>query len=65
MIGALPMTNLAPLEYRAALDAALVILYPQYPITIRCSVPELAREAHQRIPIETDETKAGPGVVTG
>jgi hypothetical protein len=59
LIGILPMPDLAPLEYWAAFDAALTILRPQSSITIRCSVPELAHEAHQRIPVESDDAKAG------
>ena len=54
MIGSLPIPDLAPLEYRTALDAAFSILRLQNSIITRCSVPELSHEVHQRFPIESD-----------
>lgn len=54
MIGTLPMRDLAPLEYRYALDAAATLLAAA-PL-LCCNVPALEREARQRI---TDFRAAG------
>ncbi|HEX9440301.1 MAG TPA: hypothetical protein VF909_11495 [Roseiflexaceae bacterium] len=50
MIGTHPMANLAPLDYRYALDAAMPLLAGKTPPILRCNLPELEREVRQRIP---------------
>lgn len=59
MIGACPVTTLAPLDYRYALDAALALLAGK-PTLVRCDLPELASEVGQRIsqPAATDMSAA-------
>ena len=49
MIGTLPATQLAPLDYRCALDAAIGSLGSATPLLI-CHARELAAEVHQRLP---------------
>ena len=50
MIGQLPMSNLAPLDYRYALDAAIAIFGGTAQTLIQCSVPALSAEINQRFP---------------
>jgi hypothetical protein len=49
MIGSLPATRLAPLDYRCALDAALASL-GEAPALVICRAPELEGELRQRAP---------------
>jgi len=48
VIGTLPVSQLAPLDYRYALDGALALLGT--PPVVRCEQPELAAELAQRLP---------------
>lgn len=50
MIGTLAVSQLAPLDYRYALDGALALLGVASPVT-RCDQPELAAELAQRLPL--------------
>jgi hypothetical protein len=50
MIGTYPVSALAPLEYRYALDAAMPIIAGNSSIVVRCHIPELVGEVRQRIP---------------
>ncbi|HEY3230039.1 MAG TPA: hypothetical protein VGJ87_12525 [Roseiflexaceae bacterium] len=50
MIGTHPMANLAPLDYRYALDSAMPLLAGKTPPILQCNLPELEREVRQRIP---------------
>lgn len=50
MIGTLPMAELAPLDYRYALDAALTLLDRSKPIRVMSNLPALDGEIGQRIP---------------
>lgn len=49
MIGTLPMADLAPLDYRYALDAALTLLDRTGDLQVVCNLPALDREIRQRI----------------
>lgn len=49
MIGTLPMADLAPLDYRYALDAALTLLDRTGDLRVVCNLPALDREIRQRI----------------
>lgn len=49
MIATVPVSRLAPLEYRYALDAAMVWLADRH-VLVRCELPELKHEVQQRIP---------------
>lgn len=53
MIGTQPMSALAPLDYRYALDAAMTLLTPHAPALVRCDVPVLIDEILQRFPTRT------------
>lgn len=48
MIGSIPMVELAPLDYRIALDAAAVALAETAPLIV-CELPRLRAEAAQRV----------------
>jgi hypothetical protein len=48
VIGSLPMSELAPLDYRVALDVAMVALSGR-DVLLRCAVPQLANEVGQRL----------------
>ncbi len=50
MPGTHPYSALAPLDYRYALDAAMPLLAAEGPPLVRCHVPVLMDEVHQRIP---------------
>jgi hypothetical protein len=54
MIGFLPVSNLAPLEYRYALDASMPTLAGARSLAVRCHVPELLSEIRQRVPHYSD-----------
>lgn len=60
MIGTLPMNNLAPLDYRYALDAAMSVFGRADMPYVRCDVPDLVDEVYQRIPAtaEPDDPSA-------
>jgi len=49
MIGTLPMADLAPLDYRYALDAALTLLDRTGPLRVVSNLPALDGEIRQRI----------------
>lgn len=49
MIGTLPMADLAPLDYRYTLDAALTLLDRQGPLRVVSNLPALDGEIRQRI----------------
>jgi len=57
MIGTLAVSQLAPLEYRAALDAAMPFLMPDKSIVARCAIPELQREVSQRLQAKPADTQ--------
>jgi len=61
MIGTLPMSARAPLDYRYAFDAAMSIFAGNSAPLVLCNVPELAGEIRQRIPdwAETNTAAAG------
>lgn len=61
MIGAVPAAQLAPLEYRCALDAALAVLGTSSPLLI-CRADELLAEVRQRL---TDEGQPQPAAMAG
>jgi hypothetical protein len=50
MIGFVPISELAPLDYRYALDASMPTLARVQSLRVRCHVPQLLREIRQRIP---------------
>src|SRR5689334_4082498 len=50
MIGTLPMRELAPLDYRYALDAAMSTLAGPVAPLVLCNLPELTGEVAARIP---------------
>ncbi|HEX5415937.1 MAG TPA: hypothetical protein VFZ25_09750 [Chloroflexota bacterium] len=50
MIGTTPVSHLAPLDYRYALDAAAALLGGQPPAAVYCNVAALGEEARQRFP---------------
>ena len=49
-LGTRPVSALAPLDYRYALDAAMPLLAGPDPPLVHCAVPELAAEIRQRLP---------------
>ncbi|MCG8351031.1 MAG: hypothetical protein MI924_24950 [Chloroflexales bacterium] len=50
MIGTVPMTALAPLDYRNALDAAMALIDTSRPVKVCCDTAELQAEVRQRWP---------------
>ena len=50
MIGSYPVSELAPLDYRYALDAAMTRLAGSSATLILCQVPQLSAEVRQRLP---------------
>lgn len=58
MIGTHPVSALAPLEYRYALDAAMSIIAGNTPTLVQCHIPELAGEVRQRIPYWSEGERA-------
>ncbi|PDV99086.1 hypothetical protein [Candidatus Chloroploca asiatica] len=50
MISSLPVSQLAPLDYRYAIDGALALLGNVRPL-VRCEQPELDAELAQRLPV--------------
>lgn len=51
MIGTLPVSQLAPLDYRSALDAAAAMLSGCAAPLLLCNAPELSAELRQRMPL--------------
>jgi hypothetical protein len=62
MIGALPVSAAAPLEYRYALDAAMPTVAAARVAIVRCNVPELIAEVSQRLPRGEDAHIAEAGL---
>jgi hypothetical protein len=58
VIGAHPMVDLAPLDYRYALDASMSALARAQKPAVLCNVAELAGEVRQRIPYWSDGNSA-------
>lgn len=58
MIGTLPASKLAPLDYRYALDAAMTLLPATAPPLLCCNAPALEAEVRQRIPQRATRHKA-------
>lgn len=61
MIGTLPMSARAPLDYRYAFDAAMSVFAGKSMPLVLCNISELAGEIRQRIPYwaETNTATAG------
>ena len=58
MIGTLPATELAPLDYRYALDAAMATLGSDAVPLVVCNAPELVDEIRQRLPYLSESGRA-------
>jgi hypothetical protein len=58
MIGTRPMFDLAPLDYRYALDAAMSLVGAELTPAVLCQVPELAAEIGQRLPAQRADIRA-------
>lgn len=50
MIGRLPLTYLPPLEYRWALDAAMLLFHSSGPLYVICHIPALKAVIDQQLP---------------
>lgn len=50
LMATLPMKELAPLDYRYALDASMALLAGKNNLLVRCNLPELFEEVRQRLP---------------
>jgi len=58
VIGTLPVHDLAPLDYRYALDAAMPLVANEGVPIVRCTVPALAAEVQQRLPRWSEDQDA-------
>jgi hypothetical protein len=62
MISTVPVAALAPLDYRYALDAAMAVLPAKTAPIVRCNIPALVGEIHQRIPYWSETRPATAGL---